>query len=87
MNCPAAILLPYSRVAIQSRRDLQKVNALLGHVRSMARKPAGAFGDRFPPSIVELGVHRQSVPAPFHERRSPEALAACGPANRILSGV
>jgi hypothetical protein len=42
--------------AIQSRRDLQKINALMGHVRIMARVLAGAFGDRSPRSIVELGA-------------------------------
>lgn len=42
--------------AIQSRRDLQKVNALMGHVRIMVRMLAGAFGDRFPRSIVEWGA-------------------------------
>lgn len=44
------------RRAIRSRRDLQKINVLMGHVRIMARVLAGAFGDRSPRSIVELGA-------------------------------
>jgi hypothetical protein len=42
--------------AIQSRRDLQKINALMGHVRIMARLLASAFSDRSPRSIVDLGA-------------------------------
>jgi hypothetical protein len=42
--------------AIGSRRDLQKVNALMGHARIMVRALAGAFIDGPPRSIVELGA-------------------------------
>jgi hypothetical protein len=38
-------LPPYDRRAIQSRRDLQKVNAWMGHARILARAAAGAFLD------------------------------------------
>ncbi len=44
------------RRAIQSRRDLQRVNAWMGHARILAREVAGAFHDRTPRSIVELGA-------------------------------
>ena len=42
--------------AIQSRRDLRKVNALMGHTRIMSRVLVGAFRRRSPQSIVELGA-------------------------------
>jgi SAM-dependent methyltransferase len=42
--------------AIQSRRDLRKINATMGHARIMARALGGAFADRAPRSIVELGA-------------------------------
>ena len=49
--------LPASdRRAIHSRRDLQKVNAWMGHARIIASAVAGAFRDRSPRSIVELGA-------------------------------
>ncbi len=44
------------RRAIGSRRDLQKVNAWMGHADIMLRALAGAFADRSPQSIVELGA-------------------------------
>ena len=44
------------RRAIGSRRDLRKVNAWMGHARIMSRVLAGAFSDRSPRSIVELGA-------------------------------
>jgi Methyltransferase domain len=44
------------RRAIGSRRDLQKLNAWMGHARIMVRALAGAFTDRPPRSIVELGA-------------------------------
>jgi hypothetical protein len=44
------------RRAIGSRRDLQKVNAWMGHADIMLRALAGAFTDRSPRSIVELGA-------------------------------
>jgi hypothetical protein len=44
------------RRAIGSRRDLQKVNAWMGHADIMRRALAGAFADRSPRSIVELGA-------------------------------
>jgi Methyltransferase domain len=44
------------RRAIGSRRDLQKVNAWMGHARIMARALAAAFTYRSPRSIVELGA-------------------------------
>jgi SAM-dependent methyltransferase len=42
--------------AVRARRDLQRVNAWMGHARIMARALAGAFSDRPPRSIVELGA-------------------------------
>lgn len=42
--------------AVHSRRDLQRANAWMGHVRIMGRVLAGAFRDRAPTSIVELGA-------------------------------
>lgn len=45
----------YDRRAIHGRRDLQKVNALMGNAATMARVLDGAFGERPPRSIVELG--------------------------------
>jgi hypothetical protein len=44
------------RRAIGSRRDLQKVNAWMGHAEIMLQALAGAFADRSPRSIVELGA-------------------------------
>ena len=44
------------RRAIHSRRDLQKINALMGHAGAMARALAAALGERSPRSIVELGA-------------------------------
>ena len=44
------------RRAIGSRRDLQKVNAWMGHAHIMVRALAGAFSDRSPGSLVELGA-------------------------------
>jgi Methyltransferase domain len=44
------------RRAIGSRRDLQRVNAWMGHAHIMLRALAAAFTDRSPRSIVELGA-------------------------------
>jgi hypothetical protein len=44
------------RRAIHSRRDLRKINAWMGHARIIAGAVAGAFSDRSPRSIVELGA-------------------------------
>jgi len=44
------------RRAIGSRRDLQKVNAWMGHAHIMVRALTSAFIDRSPRSIVELGA-------------------------------
>jgi methyltransferase family protein len=44
------------RRAIGARRDLQKINAWMGHAHVMVRALAGAFTDRSPRSIVELGA-------------------------------
>lgn len=44
------------RRAIRARRDLQRVNAWMGHARIMARALARTFGARSPRSIVELGA-------------------------------
>jgi hypothetical protein len=49
-------LPPGDNGAIVSRRDLQKVNALMGHVRIMARVLNGAFQEQSPRTIVELGA-------------------------------
>lgn len=42
--------------AIQSRRDLRRVNAWMGHAGIIRRALAGVFRDRPPQSIVELGA-------------------------------
>jgi hypothetical protein len=42
--------------AIHARRDLQKVNGLMGHARIMVRAVREAFPDRAPQLIVELGA-------------------------------
>lgn len=42
--------------AIGARRDLQKINACMGHRQIMVRALAGAFTDRSPGTIVELGA-------------------------------
>lgn len=42
--------------AIHSRRDLQKVNRLMGHARIIARALHEAFQKRMPQLIVELGA-------------------------------
>ncbi len=42
--------------AIGSRRDLQRVNAWMGHARIMARAMTAAFTERRPQSIVDLGA-------------------------------
>jgi hypothetical protein len=44
------------RRAIRSRRDLQRVNAWMGHAHIMAHALAAAFTDRSPRSLVELGA-------------------------------
>src|SRR5689334_15083971 len=44
------------RRAIRSRRDLQRVNAWMGHAHIMAGALVAAFPDRPPQSIVELGA-------------------------------
>src|SRR5579862_2596932 len=49
-------LPPHDHRAIQARRDLQKVNAWMGHARILARVLRDAFPDRPPRSIVELGA-------------------------------
>jgi SAM-dependent methyltransferase len=49
--------LPASdRRAIHSRRDLQRINAWMGQARIIAGVVAGAFRERSPRSIVELGA-------------------------------
>ena len=49
-------LLPSDHRAIGSRRDRQKVNAWMLHVRIMARTLTSAFAGQSPRSIVELGA-------------------------------
>src|SRR5665811_1483206 len=44
------------RGAIGARRDLQKVNACMGHAHIMVRALAGTFTGRSPRSIVDLGA-------------------------------
>ena len=48
-------LPPSDPRAIGSRRDLRKVNVLMGHARIMVRALAGIFPDQSPRSIVDLG--------------------------------
>jgi hypothetical protein len=49
-------LPPGDRRAIGARRDLQKINACMGHRHIMIRALAGAFTGESPRSIVELGA-------------------------------
>jgi hypothetical protein len=42
--------------AIRARQDLRMVNAWMGHARIMAQALSGAFADRSPRSIIELGA-------------------------------
>jgi hypothetical protein len=44
------------RRAVHARRDLQKVNAWMGHARIMARVLDGLVGQRSPRTITELGA-------------------------------
>jgi SAM-dependent methyltransferase len=58
--------------AIQSRRDLQKVNAWMGHARILAAVAAGAFRDRSPQSIVELGAGDGTLLLRLAKRIAPQ---------------
>src|SRR5205823_4496341 len=49
-------LPPNDPHAIQSRRDLQRVNAFMGNPRIMARALQSAFSPRIPHRLVELGA-------------------------------
>jgi hypothetical protein len=49
-------LPPSDRRAIHSRRDLRRINAWMGQARIIAGVVAGAFSDRPPRTIVELGA-------------------------------
>ncbi len=49
-------LAPDDRRAIRARRDLQRVNAWMGHARVLSRTLAGAFKNGSPRTIVELGA-------------------------------
>jgi hypothetical protein len=49
-------LPPDDRRAIRARRDLQRVNAWMGHARVLSRALAGAFKGTPPRTIVELGA-------------------------------
>lgn len=42
--------------AVHARRDLQKINRLMGHARFMARALQAAFQSRMPQLIVDLGA-------------------------------
>jgi SAM-dependent methyltransferase len=42
--------------AMRSRRDLRKVNGLMGHARIVARALGSAFTERSPQSILDLGA-------------------------------
>jgi len=42
--------------AMRSRQDLRRVNALMGHARIVNRALGGAFTERHPKSIVDLGA-------------------------------
>jgi hypothetical protein len=44
------------RRAVAARRDLQKVNLMMGHPRVLARVVGGAFDQRSPRTIIELGA-------------------------------
>jgi hypothetical protein len=57
--------------AIQSRRDLQMVNALMGHSRIMNRVLAGAFNGRPPQTIVELGAGDGTLLLRLAKRTAP----------------
>jgi hypothetical protein len=57
--------------AIQSRRDLQKVNALMRHARIIAGVVAGAFRDRPLRTIVELGAGDGTLLLQLAKRLTP----------------
>lgn len=60
-------LPPDDRRAIHSRRDLQKVNALMGHAGAMAR----ALANTSPQSIVELGAGDGTLLLELAKRLAP----------------
>ncbi len=57
--------------AIQSRHDLQKVNALMGHARIMRRVLASAFSTRPPQTIIELGAGDGTLLLRLAKRTAP----------------
>lgn len=59
------------RRAIHSRRDLQKINALMGHAGAMARALAAAFKEQPPRSIVELGAGDGTLLLHLAKRMAP----------------
>jgi len=65
-------LPPGDRRAIGSRRDLQRVNAWMGHAHIMVRALAGAFTDRSPRSIVELGAGDGTLLLRLAKRIAPQ---------------
>jgi len=48
-------LPPQDRRAVHSRRDLQKINAWMGHARTLRRVLVSVLKERAPQSIIELG--------------------------------
>lgn len=59
------------RRAIQSRRDLQRVNKLMGHAQIMNRVLASAFSRRPPRTILELGAGDGTLLLQLAKRTAP----------------
>jgi hypothetical protein len=60
------------RDAVHSRRDLQRINAWMGHARIMGRVLAAALPSRPPQSIVELGSGDGTLLLKLAKRLAPQ---------------
>jgi SAM-dependent methyltransferase len=49
-------LPPTDPLAVESRKDLERVNALMGNDRIIARELRSTFGQRLPERIIEVGA-------------------------------
>lgn len=58
--------------AVESRRDLRRVNAWMGHVGIITRALRSAFPENAPSSVVELGAGDGSVMLRVARRLAPE---------------
>jgi len=66
--------------AMRSRRDLRRVNALLGHARTMSRALEGSLTEREPRSIVDLGAGDGTLLLQLAKRVAPRG----GPMRAVL---